>query len=84
VSTVDAKGTWTHAFSTPLVVTSANLEFLLIDPTELWGVFQVDNRIVTGTSYNNVLLPNTWGGASTPVKIVGTVNNGTYVSWSIQ
>lgn len=83
MSTVAANGSWTHTFTTPLVITSSQLTFLLIDPTQNWSVYQVDNRIISGTSYNNVVLNNTWGGSSSPVSIVGTVK-GNDVTWTIQ
>ena len=82
MSTVSANGTWSHTFPTPLLITTGQLTFLLIDPTENWGEFQVDNRVVTGTSYNNVVMPNNW--QTSGVNIVGQVYNGTYVKWSYQ
>jgi hypothetical protein len=62
-----------------LVVTSGQLQFLLIDPTMNWNTLKVDKK-VSGKSGGDVYLDNTW---ATDVTIAGTVS-GDDVNWVIQ
>ena len=76
---VAADGSWTLNFSPNLVVTSGQLQFLLIDPTTNWNTLKVDKK-VSGKSGGDVYLDNTWGSG---VVITGVVV-GDDVTWSIQ
>jgi hypothetical protein len=76
---VAADGSWTLTLSTPLVVATGQIQFLLIDPTKNWNALKVDKK-VSGKSGGDVYLDNTWG---KNVSIVGKVS-GDDVTWDIE
>jgi hypothetical protein len=79
---VDANGNWKVTFSSPLIVKTASLTFLLIDKDKNWNTYKVDKKH-SGKSGGDVMLDNTWAGAANPVQIKGVVN-GDDVEWTLE
>lgn len=75
---VDANGDWTVTFSPPLVVTTAQLTFLLVDAGKNWDTYKVDKKH-SGKSGGDVIIDNPWTSAS----IKGVVNGDT-VDWTVE
>ena len=56
---VDANGDWTMTFSPPLVVTTAQLTFLLVDSGKNWDTYKVDKKH-SGKSGGDVIIDNSY------------------------
>lgn len=78
LGTVSADGTLTYSFSPALVVTTATLKFLLIDPAKNWNVVKIDKKH-SGKSGGDVVLDNPWS----TTTLVGTVK-GDDVTWNFE
>lgn len=79
---VDADGTLTYTFTEPLVITTPELVFLLIDPAKQWDTMQIDTKH-SGGKGGNAELANKWSGSLNPQIVEGTVE-GDDVTWVYQ
>jgi hypothetical protein len=77
---VAADGSWTLNFSPALVITTAQLQFLLIDPTMNWNTLKIDKK-VSGKSGGDVYLDNKWD--SRTWTLTGKVS-GDDVTWDFE
>lgn len=83
-STVQADGSITWNFSTPLIVKDSVLKFLIVDNKNppSWNTMKIDKK-VSGKSGGDVIFDNAWCGVADPVTVTGVVS-GDDVNWTLQ